>query len=837
LAGFQILLARCCRQEDIAVGTPIANRTRPEMEGLIGFFVNTLVLRTDLSGDPSVRELLSRVREVALGAYAHQDLPFEQLVEELHIERTLSTNPLFQVLLALQNTPQETLELPGLKLHLSSIHSGTTKLDLHISFWEEREGLSGVIEYSTDLFEADTIHRLPGHYQQILEGMVANPGQHISRLSLLTENERKQLLAWNATQRTASQHLCPHELFEAQVERTPDAVAVVYGQAQITYQELNARADQLARHLQTLGVGPERRVGICLDRSPELMIALLGVLKSGSAYVPLDPDYPAERLIFMLQDSQVSVFLTRSSLGENLPNHNFTAVYLDTQWSTIASAPARETRQYLAESNLAYVIYTSGSTGLPKGVAMHHGALANLLAWQLQAFPTERAARTLQFTSPGFDVSFQELFSTWCSGGTLVLFSEEARRDTHALLSFLNIAAIERIFLPFVALEHLALTSAARKLLPTTLREIITAGEQLQATEAIVNFLRHLQECSLYNHYGPTETHVVTAFPLRGSPENWPALPPIGSPITSTQIFLLDQHMQQVPIGVPGELYIGGDQVARGYLNRPDLTAERFVPDPYGQQSGARLYRTGDLARYRSDGTIEFLGRIDHQVKLRGYRIETGEIEAVLRQQPGVREAIVRVRESVPGDKRLIAYVVPDQGQHPLSLNELRQFLQARLPGYMLPAAFVSLEKLPLTPSGKIDHRALPLPESARNEMDVSYVPPGSPIEESLATIWATLLEVDQVGIHDNFFLSGGHSLLAIRLISRIYEAFQAELSVLDIFEAPTIARQSSIIVRKHAERADSETVSQLLAEIEQISEEETQAFLASQQLQNERES
>ena len=787
LAAFQTLLYRYTGQDDIIVGSPIANRNRSEIEGLIGFFVNTLVLRTDLSDNPTFRELLGRVREVALGAYAHQDLPFEKLVEALHPERDLSRNPMFQVMFILQNTPMATLELGGLTLNQLNVDWGIAMFDLTLSMRATEQGLMGFLEYNTDLFNAATISRMLDHFQTLLEGIVANPDQPIATLRLLTEAEWYQLLVeWNDTKVDYLEDLCIHQLFEAQVERTSDATVVIFGDKQLTYRELNTKANQLAHYLRKCGVGPEVLVGIYVERSPEMVIGVLGILKAGGAYVPLDPSYPKERLVFMLEDTCVAVLLTQERLLEVLPEHGTEVVCLDSDWEAITQESEENPINGASAENLAYVLYTSGSTGKPKGVAMSHRSLCNLIWWQLSS-KLPSGAKTLQFASLSFDVSFQEIFSTWCSGGTLVLISEELRRDAVGLLGYLTDKSVERLFLPFIALQQLAEVADGQGPIPTSLREIITAGEQLQITRPIVSLFSKLTDCTLHNQYGPTESHVVTAFTLTGSPSGWPALPPIGRPIANTQIYLLDRNLQPVPVGVSGELYIGGDSLARGYLNRPELTAEKFISNPFSDEAGTHLYKTGDLARYLPDGNIEFLGRLDHQVKIRGFRIELGEIEAVLSQHLAVQETVVIVREDTPSDKRLVAYLVIKQEPFP-TINELRSFLKEKLPDYMVPSAFMFLDALPLTPNGKVDRQALPAPDRVRPELESTFVAPRTPVEEVLAGIWAKVLGLEQVGIHDNFFELGGHSLLATQVISRLRDAFQVELPLRSLFEVPTVA-------------------------------------------------
>lgn len=774
LAAFQALLARYTRQEDIAIGTPVAGRNRAELEGLIGFFANTLVMRTDLSGNPSFAEVLRRVREVALEAYAHQDLPFERLVEELQPERGLGSNPIFQVMMVLQNAPAETLELPGLTLSLLPNECRTAKFDLTVFLEETNSGLGVSLEYSIDLFEADTISRLLGHYQRLLESVTADPECRLSDLELLTAEEREQLLVeWNETS-VSLKTTSLVSLFENQVERTPDALAVEFGDQQLSYRELNRRANNLAHHLRDLGVRPDARVGICLERSCEMVIAVLGVLKAGGGYVPLDPAYPSKRLNFMIADAQCAVTLTSETVAAAL----------------LASENDQNPQIQIEPENIAYVIYTSGSTGLPKGVVMTHGAVRNLIDWHLDKLAGP--AKTLQFASLSFDVSFQEIFSTWCTGGTLLLVTEELRRDTKAMLHVLAEWQVERFFLPFVYLQHLAEADAERGPAPLSLRDIVASGERLEITTQIAQFCERTH-CRLHNHYGPSETHVATSYVLSGSADGWPTLPPIGRPIANSQIYILEPAREPAPIGVAGEVCIGGAGVARGYWNRPDLTAERFTPNPFSNVAGARCYSTGDLARYSPDGEIQFLGRVDTQVKLRGFRIELGEIEATLRKHPQVVHAVVVAKQVHPGDKRLIAYIVAN-GDSIASSSELTAYLKSRLPDFMIPAAWVMLDQLPLTASGKVLRSALPDPGSGRFDAPEMLAAPRTVIEEVLAGIWQQVLGLERVSRNENFFWLGGHSLMATRTVSRIREVFHVELQVRNVFEAPTIAELSEQI-------------------------------------------
>jgi amino acid adenylation domain-containing protein len=826
LAAFQTLLHRYTGQDDIAVGSPIAGRTRPEIEPLIGFFVNTLVLRNDLSGNPTFRELLARVRKVAVDAYEHQDIPFEKLVEELNPDRDLYRTPLFQVMFVFQNAPTSAVELPGLAVTLVQANIGTVKFDLILSIIDESGASKACFEYNTDLFEEATIRRMLGHFQTLLEGVVKDADQPIADLPILTEAERHQLLVeWNDTQKDYPKDECIHEFFEAQVERSPGDVAVIFEDKQLTYQELNREANQLASYLKNLGVGYEALVGIYVERSLEMAVAVLAVLKAGGAYVPLDPLYPKERLAFMLEDSQVKVVLTQKSLVDALPTHSGQVVCLDTAWPTIARDKEDHVARAAIAENLAYVIYTSGSTGRPKAVAMPHGALSNLIAWQVHNLRRQETSRTLQFTSLSFDVSFQEIFTTWCSGGTLVIPSESVRQDVNSLLRFIADKKIDRIFLPFVALQQLAEASSGQNELAESLREIITAGEQLHVTPHIVGLFSQLRDCYVYNQYGPSESHVVSAFTLSDTAEGWPILPPIGRPIDNTEIYLLDHRHRPVPVGVPGELYIGGAGLARGYLNHPDLTAEKFIPNPFSTDPGARLYATGDLSRYLPDGNIEFLGRIDHQVKIRGYRVELGEIEAVLRQHPAVSTAVVITTGESPAEKRLVAYVVTNK-VGALGAADLRKFLKDRLPDYMMPSFFVMLDEMPLTPSGKVNRRALPAPDQSRPELDETFVAPRTPIEQALAEIWAEILKLEQIGIHDNFFELGGHSLLATRLISRVRDAFQVDLALRMIFEAPTVAELALRIEQSISDAGELAEFASSLAEVDSLLDDEIERQL-----------
>jgi amino acid adenylation domain-containing protein len=781
-AAFQTLLYRYTGAEDIAVGSPIANRNRSEIEGLIGFFVNSLVLRTNLSGNPTFRELLHRVREVALGAYAHQDLPFEKLVEELQPQRDLSHMPLFQVMFALQSAPTPALEFVGLKLNFLEIESTTAKFDLTLSIENTEQGLKGSWEYNTDLFDAATIKAMVAHFQNLLSSIIADPEQRLSDLPLLSEAERHQVLVeWNNTG-AEYPNLCIHQLFEAQVEQTPDAVAVVFEDKQLTYQELNSRSNQIAHHLLALGVCLDMLVGICTEPCVEMVVGLLGILKAGAAYLPLDPTYPQQRLNWMLADSSVQVLLTQQHLIEKLQVPSI--ICLDTHTKQegkplTLSPPAPPAPP--APDNLAYVIYTSGSTGKPKGVAVAHGSLLNLVFWHQQAFSVSPTTRATQMAATAFDACGWEIWPYLSAGASIYFVDDLTRKQPTKLRDWLLAQEITISFLPTPLAQRVLALDWPESV---ALRTLLTGGDKLQ----------HYPNVSLpfavVNNYGPSENTVVTTSGMVARAQS--GVPTIGRPIANTQVYLLDEQLQPVPVGARGELYISGDGVARGYLHRPELTAQRFIPHPFSQQPGARLYKTGDIARFRTDGNIEFLGRMDSQVKLRGFRLELGEIEAVLVQHPAVQQTVVIVREDVPGDKRLVAYVVWNQGQA-LVTSDLRCFLQEKLPEYMMPSTFVVLEALPLTPNGKVNRQALSAPDPSR-ELEKAYVAPRTPVEEVLVGIWASVLGLKQVGVHDNFFELGGHSLLATQLTSRVRDAFQVELPLHTLFEAPTVAGMAKYI-------------------------------------------
>ncbi|MEH2243499.1 non-ribosomal peptide synthetase [Nostoc sp.] len=807
VAAFKTLLYRYTRQEDIALGSPIANRNRSEIEGIIGFFVNSLVLRSNLSENPTFRELLGRVREVTLGAYSHQDLPFEKLVEELHPERNLSHHPLFQVVFGFQNAPMSALELPGLVPSFINIDLKKTRFDLELHLWkcsedfrslwggnwESSEGLRGVMVYNIDLFDKATISRMLKHFKTLLSGIVANPEQRIANLPLLSEVELHQILVeWNNTQADYPQDKCIHQLFEEKVQQYPDSIAINFANEQLTYQELNTRSNQLAQHLRKLGVCSEVLVGICLSQSIEMIIGLLGILKAGGAYVPLDPSYPQERLNFMLEDGQVSVLLTQEKLLKHFEGFSNKIISLDQDCEIITQEKEDNLKSDLNSDNLAYVIYTSGSTGKPKGVAVPHKAINRLVCNTnyIKLSPSDKIA---QASNTSFDAATFEIWGALLNGAQLVGISKDVTLSPHEFGLQLRQKGINVLFLTTALFQQIARDVPQAF---ATLEYLLFGGETVDP-RWIKKILKSGAPKHLIHVYGPTEN---TTFSSYYCVEELPSAIsfPIGRPITNTHIYILDTHLQPVPIGVMGELYIGGDGLAREYLSRTELTAKYFIPHPFSNKPKTRLYKTGDLARYLPDGNIEFLGRIDNQVKIRGFRIELSEIEAVLSQHLAVRETVVIASEDVPDDQYLVAYIVPNQKQIPTQdvqsfASLLRQFLKEKLPEYMVPRAYVVLKSLPLTPNGKVDRRALPTPDTITfNNQD--YVAPRSQVEELLAEIWAKVLGKEQVGVHDNFFELGGHSLLATQLTSRIRDTFQIDLPVRNLFETPTVEQLARYI-------------------------------------------
>ncbi|NNB93287.1 amino acid adenylation domain-containing protein [Corallococcus exiguus] len=792
LSAFNVLLSRYTGQDDIVVGTPIAGRPRAEVEGLIGLFVNMLALRSDLSGKPTFKELLNRVHESTLDAYAHQDIPFERLVDALKPERHLSHSPIFQVMFVLQNAPMPTLEAPGLVMEAKPVDTGTTKYDLSLLLVDLPQGLRVIAEYSTDLFERSTAERLLGHYLTLLEGIVAQPDLPISRLPLLPSAERQRVLKdWNDTAVTHPKDATLTSLIEAQVARTPDAVALEFEGSHLTYRELDARANQLAHALRKHGVGPEVRVGLCVERSLEMVVGLLGTLKAGGAYVPLDPGYPQERLGWMLDDARPPVLLVQERLLARLPASDAKVVKLDTGWEETAREPTTAPAPTATPDSLAYIIFTSGSTGRPKGAMNAHGPVVNRLLWMQSAYRLTPQDVVLQKTPFSFDVSVWEFFWPLMTGAKLVVAKPGGHQDPGYLKSLIASASVTTLhFVPSMLQAFLDEPGVAEC---TSLKRVVCSGEALPL-ELKELCLRTLPGAGLHNLYGPTEAAVDVTFHACQANDGRRSVP-IGRPVDNTRICILDAEFQPVPQGAAGELYIGGVQVGRGYLARPSLTAERFIPDPYATVPGARMYRTGDVARWLPDGEIEYLGRADFQVKIRGLRIELGEIESSLEKHPTVRQAVVLAREDRPGQKRLVAYVTGKDAKPEGAA--LRTYLLERLPEYMVPSNIVVLERMPLSPNGKADRKALPAPESGGADPSRPFVAPGTAIEQQIAQAWKDLLHVEQVGLDDPFFELGGNSLLALQLHRRLTAELGVTLALTDLFQYPTVRALAARLSRR----------------------------------------
>lgn len=810
LAVFNILLYRYTNQDDIVIGTLIANRNQPKTEGLLGFFVNTLALRTDLSGAPSFRELLQRVRQMTLGAYAHQDVPFDLLVEELHVQRLSHLNPLFQILFDYQNISSG-LMLENLAVQPLPLDTGIAKFDLALSIEDAGHYVQGTCTYSTDLFERETVARMMKCFQNLLDSAISCPDVSITKLSLLTEIEQQSFFRFEAYTNNAYTHdTCLHRLFEDQVRQTPDSIALVYDEQFLTYFELNRLADRLAFHLQTLEVGSEIPVGLCLPRSLELVIGILGILKSNGAYVPIDPFSPKERQNSLLADSKARVLLTQKSLKEsNFSDSCLSMVCLDRESEMFASKREVFPAVLATSENLAYIIYTSGSTGAPKGVMISHRAICNHMLWMRTTWPLTDSDSVLQRTPASFDASVWEFFAPLISGARLVLAPPENKGSSMDVISTI----IEQ------NVTILQLTPSVSQLLLEepefkrcrSLKRIYCGGEALSTN--LVERLYNTLEVEVYNLYGPTETTVEASF-WHCPRESKQLTASLGFPIANTSLHILDAHLQPVPPGVAGELYISGIGLARGYLHLPERTAEMFIPHPFGKQPGERLYKTRDLARYLSAGTIEFLGRSDYQLKFRGYRIEPQEIEFTLKKYPLIQEAIVTVLPNNLGDNRLVAYIVLRSSVDWVG-NDVKSYLRTLLPDYMVPSIFVILEASSLlTSNGKINRHALPEPDWSQSDSEYTNNAPRTPVEQVVAEIWMELLGLTKVGLYDNFFYLGGHSLLAIGLAARLRKVFPLEVTLRSIFETPTIAQQAFFIEEK------------LLEKVEGLSPEEIQKFL-----------
>lgn len=829
LSAFSILLSKYSGEEDIAVGSPIAHRTGGQTEDIIGFFVNTLVHRVDLSGDPTFRQVLGRVRETCLGAFSHQDVPFELLVEKVAPERDLSRNPLFQVMFQYVNVPTAALKLGGLSAEYLETGTQAAKFDLEVNVIDAGDGLQVIAKYATALFRHDTVVRLLNHLIHLLAEAVSDANRRVSSLPLLSEAECRQILVdFNDTRRDYSLSLSVHEQFEAQVALTPDAIAVIFGDEMISYSSLNARSNQLAHFLQSLGVGPDVLVGVCVERSVDMVAALLGVLKAGGAYVPLDPMYPSDRLTFLLEDAKPQVLITQQMLLPDLPPGDYRVICLDRDSGVVALHSTENTYSDACSDHLAYVIYTSGSTGKPKGVQIPRAALLNFLAAMRERPQINPRDILLSVTSISFDIAALEIFLPLTSGARIVLADYQTAHNPESLGALIHKFGV----------SVMQATPATWRLLveshwtwPANGLKVLCGGEAL-SSELAKSLLQ--SNPVIWNMYGPTETTIWSSLECVETTET---LPTIGRPIANTQMYILTSAMNPTPIGVVGDLYIAGAGLARGYLNRPALTAENFVPNPFSDVQGARMYRTGDRARFRADGRIDFLGRADHQIKLRGFRIELGEIEETLAQHPQVREAVVLARKDDQAyDERLIAYIVPKSHHGSSALideingkpslydaetrpngavrgsqekwtdalgSRLRTFLKDRLPHYMVPSSFAFLETLPLTPNGKLDRKALPMPTADRAALGSDYIAPSTGLERTLAAIWQDVLGVERVGIHDSFFDLGGTSLKLLRLFSLLEEGFPGKVRVAQLFNHRTIAMQAMLVGARSFDSSD----------------------------------
>lgn len=812
--AWALLLARYSGETEVIFGATVSGRPAdlPGVESMVGLFINTLPVRTHASGDAELIPWLKGLQAQQIEQEPYAYLPLAEIQQMSDVPTGL---PLFESLLVFENYPFDasrynrdgSIDIS----HLRSIERTNYPLTVIVNPQAE---LSGRFIYDTRRFETSAIRRLSSHFETLLASIAAAPGQQLAEVSLLTAAERAQILVeWNNTQAAYPFDQCIHQLFEAQAARTPDAVAVVFDDQQLTYRELNERANQLAHHMQALEVAAEVLVGLYVERSLEMVVGLLGILKAGGAYVPLDPTYPQERLAFMLEDAQITVLLTQANLQADL-SPTLTTFCLDTQWANLRHKSPANPSCAVTSNNMAYVLYTSGSTGQPKGVVIEHRNAVAFLSWAQTVFTPEELEGVFASTSICFDLSVFEIFLPLSCGKTVIVAENALALPTLpvnppiTLINTVPSAMHELVRMNGVP-ESVQVVNLAGEPLPNALVQAIYAQENIR---------------KVYNLYGPSEDTTYSTFVLteKGATQN----PAIGRPIANTQVYLLDQALQPVPVGVPGELCLGGAGLARGYLNRPELTEAKFIPHIFGEQASARLYKTGDLARYLPDGTLEFLGRIDTQVKLRGFRIELGEIEAVLSQHPDVQEAIAIVCEDTPGHKTLVAYVIPRQ--EPPIPSDLRDFLKTKLPDYMIPTFFVPLETLPITPNGKVDRQALPQPYASQRELEVSFVPPRTATEETLAAIWSDVLGVEKISIRDNFFELGGHSLLATQVLSRLQEAFFIQLPLRQLFDRPTIADLAEVVVAQQLEQAESDALEQILGEVETLSDDDVKQQLRS---------
>lgn len=804
LTGFKVLLRRYSGQDDISVGTPVFGRNRRELEGLIGFFVNTLVLRTQVKGEMSFRELLTRERETLLEAYAHQEAPFEKVVEHLSPERSLSHSPLFQVMFQLDNKSVESIEVEGLKIDVVDVEGGTSRFDLTLIMREGDQGLTAVMEYNTDLYDAATIGKLLSHYGQILEEALLDPDKKIVDIELLNEQERNRLVdEWNDREREYPRERSIPEILEEEVERHPDRVALVFNDQHITYGDLNGRANQLAHLLRGEGVSNEVLVGLCLDKSIEMVISLLGILKSAGAYVPLDPQYPMYRTALVLDDSQTSLVVTESGFTDILPEGDVRLIVLDREFENISQCPDDNLPRDLVSKNLSHVIYTSGSTGIPKGVQIEHRSVVALREWAKGVYSEEELSGVLAATSICFDLSVFEILVTLTLGGTVILPEDVLRLEEKRWGNGITlINTVPSIMTELVRSEGV----------PESVLTVNLAGEALKS-ELVRKVYREGGAGKVYNLYGPSEDTTYSTFALIDAVEEPNCV--IGKPIDNTKVYILDQEKRLQPTGVIGELHITGEGLSRGYMNKPDLTAESFIPNPFSKSGGERLYCTGDLVRYSANGNISFIRRKDEQVKVRGYRIELGEIESILNEHYEVKDAAVIVKEDFAGQKRLVGYLVMRDGAE-LMVSDMRSYLKEKLPEYMVPGLYVQLDEMPLKPNGKLDKSALPEPLADRGDAQ-NYQEPRTEVEKNLANIWKKVLGVEKIGIDDNFFELGGHSLLGSQVISAVMTDFGVELPLRVVFESPTIEQMSLVIIKALTQGQDYNLLNDMLTELEQL--------------------
>ncbi|HGY55115.1 MAG TPA: amino acid adenylation domain-containing protein [Caldithrix abyssi] len=822
LAAFDILLAKYSGQEDIPVGTPVANRNRSETENMIGFFVNTLVLRADLSGNPSFTALLKQVKEATLGALAHQDVPFETLVEALQPERDMSHPPLFQVMFVLNNAPVAELELPGLRFELMEIENKTAKFEIILNITERKDGLSGKLEFNTDLYNRETMQRLIEHYLRLLEAAVKNPGAPLSELDILSEEEKNVLLELARPPRIYNESLCIHNMFEQTAKKTPAAVALRVADEALTYETLNKQANQLAHYLLQNGLQCGQFVGVCAERSSGMLVSLLAVLKAGGIYLPLDPNYPADRLNYMLEDSGADFLITQEKFVSTFSTDRRNVVLLDGHREKIEAGESTNPEVKLNGDDPAYIIYTSGSTGKPKGVIVQHQAIADHCADMRDHYKLTAEDNVLQFAALNFDASLEQILPPLITGATVVMREEEIwpPADFHRKVEEYDLTVINP---PTAYWAQLAGEWAAHpeRVPHNRVRLVIVGGDRMRS-DALEKWQRTaMKDVPLLNAYGPTET-VITASTYEIPPDfDAPSLP-IGRQRANREFYVVDRHLKLVPRGIPGELLIGGSALARGYHNRPDLTGERFIANPFGK---GRVYRTGDLVKWNADGQLEFLGRVDQQVKIRGFRIELGEIESLLQSHEAVKEAVVAAKEDEEGEKKLVAYYVAAGDSAPTA-QELRDFLKKELPDYMVPAIYMPLDTMPLSPAGKINRNALPEPESLRAQIQTEYVAPRTPSEEKLAEMVKEVLKIEKVGVFDNFFELGGHSMMATQVVSRIRDEFDVELSLRTLFENPTIDGIARAITEEQAAMQDEEELEKMLDELEGLSDEEIKRML-----------